>query len=507
MRLTISQKGLVLVFVPLLFELGFIGSLTYLQHRAEEAAYLSQQSRRIIIAIENVNLDMWTICANLALWAIIDQDQYREQMDDARQDLAKRIKEFDHFGVTDPQQNENLRVYKRDIETSLAEMQELIRQVKTDEPLDGQLMRNALHFNLSRFRGRSVVILRAEEKRKETFPTKEKAARQLVNLCLMTGIGLNVLACLALAIFYSKDITSRVARMVDNTARLKAGVPLHEPVSGSDEIAHLDSQFHDMAGSLIDALRKEQAIFENVADVIMKVESDLRFSRVSPSISDVLGWEPEQLQGKSLLEFVSSEHIDSLKKTLESGVKADESIAVSEELKFLKSDSLYAWVRWTIIWSAREKAYFCVMHDVTREKEVEQLKQDFTNMISHDLRTPLTAVSITLELLGSGMYGSLSDTGKTRVVTSKSNLEDLLKLVSELLDIEKLESGAFTLERRACYTSDLISNAVRLVSALAERKKIEVLSIINYDAKLNVDQDLIVRVLQNLLSNAIKFSP
>ncbi len=506
-RLNISQKGLVLVLVPLVFELVFIGTLTYLQRQAEEAAALTQRSRVVVLFVERLNLRLLDVGRNLVLWGVLRQDQFREHMNMAIFEASKQLKELDSLPLSAKSQKENIQRYEKDAVQYLEQMKEMGRQIETEEPLEGRLLRNNLNQQMQKIRNSSLEILKLEEQQKAEYPTKEHSARKLVDLCLFSGVGLNLLACVALAVFYSRDITRRLARMVDNTARLEHGVPLNLPVTGSDEIAQLDRQFHIMAESLTDALKKDKAIFENVAEVILTLGADLTISRISPSVIDVLGWSQEQLEGRKLSDFFLQENVEHLQKVFSSCIDSQAASPLSQEMQMRRSDAEFTWTRWTIVWSRQERSYFCVMHDISAQKEIEQLKNDFTRMISHDLRTPLAAIDLTLELLNNGLYGDLSERGRSRLVTCRTNLKDLLGLINELLDIEKLESGTFEIDPQSSYVSTLISNAVRLVSGLAEINAIKIVTLIDSDKAVHVDSELIVRVIQNLLSNALKFAP
>src|SRR5262249_48162687 len=93
----------------------------------------------------------------------------------------------------------------------------------------------------------------------------------------------------------------------------------------------------------------------------------------------------------------------------------------------------------------------------------EKRKQEFVSMISHDLRTPLTALQGTLALISQGSYGQLSDKGKTRVTNAEVNVERLIKLINELLDIEKMEAGMLDLKKERVEIASLIDKSVEAV--------------------------------------------
>ncbi len=138
--------------------------------------------------------------------------------------------------------------------------------------------------------------------------------------------------------------------------------------------------------------------------------------------------------------------------------------------------------------------------------KAEQTKAEFISMISHDLRSPLTSLQFTLALAEKGAFGEINEKGKERFSRAEYTVERLVKLINELLDIEKMEAGMLNMVVAPEELDTIVKRAIDSVASLAEKKSIEI------DApasllEVNVEADRIVQVLVNLLSNAIKFSP
>jgi two-component system sensor histidine kinase VicK len=157
-------------------------------------------------------------------------------------------------------------------------------------------------------------------------------------------------------------------------------------------------------------------------------------------------------------------------------------------------------------WSAEDKSLFCVLHDISLRKQAERLKQEVLAMVSHDLRAPLTSLSVMFDLFEIGRLGELNDNGQKKVVQSRQIIARLMSLINDLLDMEKLESGALELDYTEIAAPDLVSQALDLVRNSAERRKIQI-TIPTAAISITCDADRIARVITNLLDNAIKFSP
>jgi signal transduction histidine kinase/GAF domain-containing protein len=148
-----------------------------------------------------------------------------------------------------------------------------------------------------------------------------------------------------------------------------------------------------------------------------------------------------------------------------------------------------------------------VLRDITEARELERLRQDLTHMIVHDLRSPLSSVMASIELLMRGVSGPL--TGNQQHVLGIANTSSLqmLDMINTLLDISRLEAGRMPMTPAPCELPSLISRAAEQLASLAHEQRIAVQ--LAFDANLpaaHADSGLVVRVVQNLLANALKFS-
>lgn len=144
--------------------------------------------------------------------------------------------------------------------------------------------------------------------------------------------------------------------------------------------------------------------------------------------------------------------------------------------------------------------------DITERREVERLKDEFISVVSHELRTPLTSIRGSLGLLASGALGELPERGAHMLQIAASNTDRLVRLVNDILDLERIGSGRTVMDIRDADARAIAASAVDAVRGEAERAGIS-LEIDVPAVTIPADSDRIVQVLVNLLGNAVKFSP
>ncbi|MBW4494925.1 MAG: PAS domain S-box protein [Oscillatoria princeps RMCB-10] len=149
--------------------------------------------------------------------------------------------------------------------------------------------------------------------------------------------------------------------------------------------------------------------------------------------------------------------------------------------------------------------------DITERLAVERMKDEFISVVSHELRTPLTSMRGALGLLAAGLLNDQPDKAKRMLDIALSNTERLVRLINDILDLERMQSGKIVMEKQLCGAGELMKQAVEEMQAMAlkEGVTLSVQPILGHPQglALQADRDRIVQVLTNLLSNAIKFSP
>ncbi|AFZ24099.1 PAS domain S-box [Cylindrospermum stagnale PCC 7417] len=153
----------------------------------------------------------------------------------------------------------------------------------------------------------------------------------------------------------------------------------------------------------------------------------------------------------------------------------------------------------------QEAVYTVILRDITERKQIERMKDEFVSVVSHELRTPLTSIHGSLGMLASGLLPTDSEQGKRLLQIATDSTERLVRLINDILDIERIESGEVKMERESCNVLDLIGSVVNILQPLADKAKVT-LAMNSLSIQLWADPDRIVQTLTNLLSNAIKFS-
>jgi len=149
-------------------------------------------------------------------------------------------------------------------------------------------------------------------------------------------------------------------------------------------------------------------------------------------------------------------------------------------------------------------------HRLDERSDLDHAKDEFISTVSHELRTPLTSIRGALGLLSSGLLGNVDARAQNLLRIASTNTERLIRLINDILDLERMESGRAPVNLRRCSIYDLAREAVDTMSALADaaRIRLELNSYATHDLiYFDADPDRILQVLTNLLSNAIKFSP
>jgi len=149
-----------------------------------------------------------------------------------------------------------------------------------------------------------------------------------------------------------------------------------------------------------------------------------------------------------------------------------------------------------------------LLQDVTRFKNLDRMKSEFVATVSHELRTPLTSINMAVDILSQEVLGKVNESQKDMLATAKDDCERLTKLVKELLDLSRLESGRYELKRESINLRSVVEEAVKPLRLQFREKGIRLETDIAHDTpEVPGDHQQLSWVVTNLVSNALRYTP
>jgi PAS domain S-box-containing protein len=227
----------------------------------------------------------------------------------------------------------------------------------------------------------------------------------------------------------------------------------------------------------------------------------------NPRMQEICGFTQPEASGRGWSNFV---HPDDLPKLLDVDLLNNpEQVIDLGEVRFIHRDGTLRHTRLKISpirLPNQDIGYVGTLEDITEQRKIEQMKTEFISIVSHELRTPLTAIRGSLGLLAAGLYEQKTDKGKRMIEVAAQQTDRLVRLVNDILDLQRLESNVLQLQFQICDPAKLIQQSIDVMQGQAIEQDIYLKSVVLADA-VWANPDAIVQTLTNLISNAIKFSP
>ncbi|MEO2005068.1 MAG: response regulator, partial [Candidatus Poribacteria bacterium] len=250
-------------------------------------------------------------------------------------------------------------------------------------------------------------------------------------------------------------------------------------------------------------------LFENASDLIQSVDSDGRFRYVNTAWLRKLGYTEDEVAGLTALDIVAPDSTAHWAETFLNVMGGKDAGRV--EVDFLTKAGGVITVAGDMncrFENGRPVEIRAMFRDVTEQRRLAQLKDEFISTVSHELRTPLTSIQGSLGLMSMGGAGELTDQAKELLRIAYSNGDRLVRLINNILDIEKMESGKMEFRLDPIDINELIRQTIEENQPYAKQHSVEY----TFDDPggaviVNADVDRLAQVMANLLSNAAKFSP
>lgn len=267
------------------------------------------------------------------------------------------------------------------------------------------------------------------------------------------------------------------------------------------------SQLSTKAAWHIERVQKAEAlIFDSAADLVCLLDSELRICEVNQNAAAILGIPFPNLPGSNLLDFVMETEKEGFTTFLETAQK--EKSAIEAEFRLKKRQVGPIDLHWTAEWSATAGKYYCVAEDISQRKQLERLRAEVTEMVSHDLRSPIAGLSYFLNSIASGAFGEITENGRQAASVSQNNIDQMMRIINQLLDSDCLESGTIKVNLSDAPVEAIIESAVQLLQSLSDAHEVSI-EVSGNEANFLAlaDYDRSVQIIANILSNAIKWSP
>ena len=258
-------------------------------------------------------------------------------------------------------------------------------------------------------------------------------------------------------------------------------------------------------------LRESEALFRSLSESspvgIFKIDTEGKCTYTNPRCQAIGGFTPAAALGNGWMRFVHRQDLKLILSKWSQSQSLDGEFSC--EFRHIQQDGKIRFCRLKTapIFSDRSQliGHVGTVTDITESRAIEKMKNEFISIVSHELRTPLASIRGSLGLLAAGVLKNRPETAKQMLEIASSDTERLVRLVNDILDLERLDSSQVTLVKQWCDAQVLMRKSAEAVLALAAENNID-LSILPETAKIWADPDRIVQLLVNLLSNAIKFS-
>ncbi|MCB9641039.1 MAG: response regulator [Myxococcales bacterium] len=284
-----------------------------------------------------------------------------------------------------------------------------------------------------------------------------------------------------------------------------------KPVNFPVALARIKAQL--MRKRAESALKEGEArlrdLFEHASDMIHVSDEQGHIVYANNAFCEVLGLASEDLEGASLEEWLHPAEVEGYREVMASLLTHEQSARF--ETRFVRRDGGILEVEGNM--SCRlfdgNKTLRGIFRDITERKRVEMLKNEFVSIVSHELRTPLTSIMGSLGLMVGGVVGQLPEQAMSMLDIAYKNSQRLLRLINDILDIEKIESGKMDFYLKRHPLRELVEQAIEANRAYGETFGARILLEVpdDFAPEVLVDNDRLIQVLTNLLSNALKFSP
>jgi PAS domain S-box-containing protein len=274
----------------------------------------------------------------------------------------------------------------------------------------------------------------------------------------------------------------------------------------------LERRVREQTADLHRLARETEVLLTSVGDGIYGVDTEGRITFVNPTAAAMLGESADDLLGAAAHDrFHSDEeggHLGGSEGCYVTEAISTGAVVSGVEDAYVRADGGTFPVEITaspVVDAGEPRGAVVAFRDVTQRREVDRMKSEFLSVVSHELRTPLTSIRGSLGLLAGGALGELTPRARSMVAIAVQSSDRLTRLINDLLDLERIGSGARPMDIGSVAAADLVGSAVTQIEGMAAPLGVRVRTG-ECRGRVLADEDRIMQTLTNLLGNAVKYS-
>jgi PAS domain S-box-containing protein len=323
-----------------------------------------------------------------------------------------------------------------------------------------------------------------------------------------------LLTALVVQLVYPKEeVLTRTQTVLWVLLVLAAGLRQTLLAADNSALRHgLERRVREQTADLRRMSRHTETLLSSVGDGIYGLDLDGRITFLNPSAEQILGHPAGDLLGRIAHDAFHGPQVDGspypwtgcyVTEAIEHGL-----VSSAEEDTYLRADGTSFPVEITaspLLDEDRISGAVVVFRDVTQRHEVDRMKNEFLSVVSHELRTPLTSIRGSLGLISSGALVELTPQAERMVSIAVESSDRLTRLINDILDIERIQSGKLPMNLVPQESSELLRASAVEMGGLAASSGVG-LEVVERSGRVLADRDRIVQTLTNLVGNAVKFS-
>jgi two-component system phosphate regulon sensor histidine kinase PhoR len=333
-----------------------------------------------------------------------------------------------------------------------------------------------------------------------------------LRLAVMRDLLLVVFFSLLMALLFSLRLIAPIRKLAAFTEKARTGnISGQIRIKSRDETGTLAENINGMVEVLQEKIRKAdeekrklETVFSGMSEGIMVLNAENRIESINRGMEGITGRPSGDMVGRTVLEVFRNVPLHDL---LERFQKSETTVCGEVDLRDDRPATMDVTISEVRGGSGGERKTMLVFHDVTRLKMLERIRTDFVANVTHEIRTPLTAIIGFVETLE---QGAVDDREKALefLRTIGENALRLSRLVDDLLTLSGIELGEVNLHPERVAPGEALKQVLPLVEARISKKKLKILNEIpEAIPAIRADKDRLVQILLNILDNAIKFTP